>query len=329
VNPGGLFDIDFYSFICYGLITQWSRFLQIENMFPRGGVFMPAKIRLIKEHAQKAFLPAFAELTAIPLSISAQIAMLNGDANFMTSLARGLAVVQAFSNRKHLLTVSQLSIKTGFSRAAVRRCIYTLSKLGFVGTDDNQHFYLRPRILSLGYSGMSSIPMMSAAQPVLEHMSHRSPESCWIGTLDGNETICAAHANATRLNSIEIQVGGRMSAFSTSIGRVLLANLSPEEQESLVEQTEFRPSHNRTTPYSADKIRQILSLTRRKGYSIVNQELERGVWALAVPIHNPSGIVVAGLGIAVLSQGESSESMLLKFLPRLQHGATRLGLLLK
>jgi IclR family transcriptional regulator, pca regulon regulatory protein len=280
------------------------------------------------EHAQKPFLPAFGELTAIPLSIPAQIEMLNGDANFMTSLARGLAVVQAFSNRKRLLTVSQLSIKTGFSRAAVRRCIYTLAKLGFVGTDDNQHFYLRPRILSLGYSGTSSIPLMSAAQPVLEHVSHRSPESCWIGTLDGNETICAAHANATRLNSIEVQVGGRMSAFSTSIGRVLLANLSPEERESRIGQTEFRPCQNRTA-YSPDQIRQILNLTRRKGYSIVNQELERGVWAMAVPVHDPSGIVVAGLGVAVLSQGESSEAMLLKFLPRLRHGATRLGMLLK
>jgi IclR family pca regulon transcriptional regulator len=289
---------------------------------------MPAKIRSNTELVQEVLSPRFAELTGTSLSIPAQIDELTGDANFMTSLARGLAVVQAFSSRKRLMTISQLSLKTGFSRAAVRRCIYTLAKLGYVGTGDNHHFYLRPRILSLGYSGISSMPLASAAQPVLEYVSRRSPESCWIGTLDGNETICAAHANATRLNSIDFQVGGRFSAFSTSVGRVLLANLSPEDQESYIGRTEFRPRRD-GTPYPRAKMRQILSLTRRMGYSIVNQELEVGVWAVAVPIYDPSGKVVAGLGIARLSEGESSETMLMKFLPRLHHGARELAMFLK
>jgi len=289
---------------------------------------MPAKIRSTTELVQEVLSPGFAELTGTPISIPAQIDALNGDANFMTSFARGLAVVQAFSSRKRLMTISQLSLKTGFSRAAVRRCVYTLAKLGYVGTGDNHHFYLRPRILSLGYSGISSMPLASAAQPVLEYVSRRSPESCWIGTLDGNETICAAHANATRLNSIEVQVGGRMSAFSTSVGRVLLASLSPENQESCIERTEFRPRRS-GTPYLRTRMRQILSLTRRMGYSVVNQELEMGVWAVAVPIRDPSGKVVAGLGIARLSEGESSEAMLRKFLPRLRHGSRELSMLLK
>ena len=61
---------------------------------------------------------------------TARIEALGGDPNFMTSLARGLAVIQAFSDRKRQATISQISQKTGFSRAAVRRCLYTLSKLG-------------------------------------------------------------------------------------------------------------------------------------------------------------------------------------------------------
>ena len=64
----------------------------------------------------------------------------NGDPNFKTTLARGLAVIQAFSQTKRQLTISQVSSKTGFSRAAVRRCLYTLSKLGFAGSEDNRHF---------------------------------------------------------------------------------------------------------------------------------------------------------------------------------------------
>jgi IclR family pca regulon transcriptional regulator len=257
-----------------------------------------------------------------------QIDSLSGDSNFMTSFARGLAVVQAFSGRKRQMTISQLSLRTGFSRAAVRRCLYTLVKLGFAGTDDNRHFYLRPRILSLGYSYISSMPLSSAAQPVLEQVSDQSLESCWIGTLEGHQVVCVAHANATRIMSVDIRVGGRYPGFCTSMGRVLLANLPPEEQEACIARLEFIRYTDRTV-CSATKLRQILRLVRQDGFAIVDQELEVGVWALAVPIHRSSGRVLEALGIAAPAQRVSTKEMLMRFLPRLQDGAQELSLLVE
>lgn len=72
-----------------------------------------------------------------------------GDPNFMASLARGLEVIQAFTPQRPLLSISQISQKTGIPRAAVRRCLYTLSKLGFVYAEDGKNFQLRPKILAL------------------------------------------------------------------------------------------------------------------------------------------------------------------------------------
>lgn len=69
-----------------------------------------------------------------------------GDPNFMASTARGLEVIQAFTPQRPLLSISQISQKTGIPRAAVRRCLYTLSKLGFVYAEDGKNFQLRPRI---------------------------------------------------------------------------------------------------------------------------------------------------------------------------------------
>ncbi len=66
-----------------------------------------------------------------------------GDPNFMASLARGLEVIQAFTPQRPLLSISQISQKTGIPRAAVRRCLYTLSKLGFVYAEDGKNFQLR------------------------------------------------------------------------------------------------------------------------------------------------------------------------------------------
>jgi IclR family transcriptional regulator, pca regulon regulatory protein len=258
----------------------------------------------------------------------ADLDVFTGDPNFMTSLARGLAVIQAFSQRRHHLTISQVSTTTGLSRAAVRRCLYTLAKLGFAGSDDNRHFFLRPRILALGHSYISSMPLATAAQPVLEHISHLLHESCSIATLDGIDIIYIARANVTRIMSIDLGVGSRLPAFCTSMGRAILANLSPEELESYLARAQFKRYTERTI-VSPAKLTQVLRQIRREGYSIIDQELEHGLRSMAVPIQNPSGKVVAALNIGAHAQRVSIQEMQTKFLPHLRAAAQELCLLLK
>ena len=272
--------------------------------------------------------PSESEAPAAPPKNSGDSDAFTGDPNFMTSLARGLAVIQAFSQRRHHLTISQVSTTTGLSRAAVRRCLYTLSKLGFAGSDDNRHFFLRPRILALGHSYISSMPLATAAQPVLEHISHLLHESCSIATLDGVEIVYIARANVTRIMSIDLGVGSRLPAFCTSMGRAILANLPPEELESVLSRVEFKRYTERTITNPA-KLTQALRQIRRDGYSIIDQELEHGLRSMAVPIQNPSGKVVAALNIGAHAQRVSIQEMQTKFLPHLRAAAQELCLLLK
>jgi IclR family pca regulon transcriptional regulator len=269
-----------------------------------------------------------APLVPAPPTPSAQIDALTGDPDFMTSLARGLAVIQAFSQKKRQLTISQVSAKTGFSRAAVRRCLYTLAKLGFAGSDDNRHFYLRPRVLALGHSYISSMPLATAAQPILEHFSRLLHESCSIATLDGLDIVYVARANVTRIMAIDLGVGSRLPAFCTSMGRVLLAHLPPEELESFLARIQFTRYTERTI-VTVDKLRPVLRLALRNGYSIVDQELELGLRSMAVPIQNPSGKVVAAVNVGAHAQRVSNQDMLNKFLPHLRAAAQELCMLLR
>jgi IclR family transcriptional regulator, pca regulon regulatory protein len=272
--------------------------------------------------------PSELEVPAAPPKHSGDSDAFTGDPNFMTSLARGLAVIQAFSQRRHHLTISQVSTTTGLSRAAVRRCLYTLAKLGFAGSDDNRHFFLRPRILALGHSYISSMPLATAAQPVLEHISHLLHESCSIATLDGVDIVYIARANVTRIMSIDLGVGSRLPAFCTSMGRAILANLPPEELDSVLARVEFKRYTERTITNPA-KLTQALRQIRRDGYSIIDQELEHGLRSMAVPIQNPSGKVVAALNIGAHAQRVSIQEMQTKFLPHLRAAAQELCLLLK
>jgi IclR family transcriptional regulator, pca regulon regulatory protein len=276
---------------------------------------------------QTRIVPAATSRTVAPLMAAAQIDGFSGDPNFMTSLARGLAVIQAFSTRKDPLTISHVSNKTGFSRAAVRRCLYTLAQLGFAGSDDGRHFFLRPRILALGHSYISSMPLAAAAQPVLERISHQLHESCSIAALDGVDIVYVARANVTRIMSIDLRVGSRLPAYCTSMGRVLLANLPPEELESYLSRAELARRTGRTI-ISREKLRQMLRLVRRNGYSIVDQELEHGLRSMAVPIHNSGGKVTAALNVGAQAQRVTIVEMTNKFLPHLQDAAQELTMLL-
>jgi IclR family transcriptional regulator, pca regulon regulatory protein len=260
--------------------------------------------------------------------LETQLGDFRGDPNFMTSLARGLVVIQAFSNRKRQLTISQLSKRTGLSRASVRRCLYTLSKLGFAGSDDGRNFFLRPRILALGHSYLSSMPLATAAHPVLEHISHLLHESCSIATLDGLDIIYVARASVTRIMSIDLGVGSRLPGFCTSMGRVLMANLPPDDLETLLQKVEFTRYTERTVT-SVEKLRQVLQMVRRDGFVIVDQELELGLRSMAVPIRNPLGRVVASLNVGTHAQRVSIQEMQRRFLPHLRAAAQELCLLLR
>ena len=264
---------------------------------------------------------------AAPDFTTPQIDDFRGDPNFMTSLARGLLVIQAFSTRKRQLSISQLSKKTGLSRASVRRCLYTLAKLGFAGSDDSRNFFLKPRILALGHSYLSSMPLATAAQPVLEHVSHILHESCSIATLDGVDIIYVARADVTRIMSIDLGVGSRLPGFCTSMGRVLLANLPAQELETALQKVEFTRYTDRTVT-SVEKLRQVLNTVRRDGFSIVDQELELGLRSMAVPIQNPDSRVVAALNVGAHAQRVSVQDMQARFLPHLRAAAQELCLLL-
>src|ERR1035441_10077343 len=166
-----------------------------------------------------------------------------GDPNFMTSLARGLLVIQSFTPQTPQMTISQLSVKTGLSRAAVRRCLYTLSKLGFAGIEEGSRYALRPRMLTLSNTYSASNSLSTAAQPILERMSANLHESFSVATLDGDEIVYIARSNVSRVMSDDLHIGSRLPAYCTSMGRVLLTYLPAEQIEQYLARVVLTPQN--------------------------------------------------------------------------------------
>lgn len=248
------------------------------------------------------------------------------DPDFMTSLARGLAVIRAFSDQRRSLTIAQISHKTGIPRAAVRRCLHTLKQLGYADSDSN-NFSLKPKVLTLGYSYLSSTPLTVSALPFLNQISRTLNESCSLAVLDDNQVLYVARSATSRIMSVALNTGSRLPAYCTSLGRAILAYLPEEVLDEYFSKVELKAYTDRTV-VSAKRVREILEGVRQSGYALVEEELEVGLRSIAVPVRGASGEVVAALNVGAQATRVSSRQMKDEFLPVLLRGAQEMAVLL-
>ncbi|MBY0238613.1 MAG: helix-turn-helix domain-containing protein, partial [Burkholderiaceae bacterium] len=269
--------------------------------------------------------PELADAAAREPTIAEQIDAMT-DPSFMTSLARGLAVVRAFSDSRKPQTIAQISNKTGIPRAAVRRCLYTLQQLGYVDAELN-NFSLRPKVLTLGYSYLSSTPLTVSAQPCLNAISRELNESASLAVLDEGEILYVARAATARVMSVALNTGSRLPAYCTSLGRVMLAHLPPGELDAYFEQTRLRAMTDKTV-VDEQRLRDLLRGVRQAGYAVNDEELEVGLRSIAVPVRGASGQVLAALNVGVQAARVPVETLEKDFLPVLLRGAQELSVLL-
>ncbi|MEP6996999.1 MAG: IclR family transcriptional regulator C-terminal domain-containing protein [Betaproteobacteria bacterium] len=271
--------------------------------------------------------PAIVAPISLAVTPASEIDALTGDPNFMSSLARGLAVIRAFSQQRRELTIAQLSHRTDIPRAAVRRCLYTLGKLGYVGSEDGRTYALRPRILALGHAYLSSTPLATAVQPLLDQISDELHESSSMAVLEGDEILYIARSSTTtRLMSIDLGLGSRLPAYCTSMGRVLLADLQPAQLEAYLSRVKLTRLTNRTVS-TVTELKRVLAEVSRDGYAIVDQELEIGLRSMAVPVKDGTGRCVAAINVGTQSARVSVAEMQTRFLAPLRAAASELAVL--
>ena len=236
--------------------------------------------------------------------------------DFVQSLSRGLSIVRAFDREHAALSLSEVAARVGLARAAARRCLLTLQHLGYVGLR-GRSFFLLPRVLELGYSYLSSLDLTDLAQRAMEDLSRHTGQSCSLAMLDAHDIVYVVRVPARRIMSIALNVGARLPAFVTSMGRVVLADYSDEELEAWLAgarlQT-FTP-HTKST---ATALREELARVRQQGYAMVVQELELGLLSIAVPIRGANRRVIAGLNCSMPYADANRQIAVRRFLPALR-----------
>jgi len=238
----------------------------------------------------------------------------------MGGLAKGLAVIRAFTREHAALNLSDIARSAGIPAATARRCLLTLEELGYV-TRNSRNFLLRPKVLELGGAYLESMNIEQITRTHLEELAGNTSDSAALCVLDGVEIVYVARASVRTLVRLEAHVGSRFPAHATSTGRVLLAGVSGDRLQRYFDVAQLKPLTERTVTDPA-RLRSLIDDCRRVGYSVVEDELAYGVIALAVPVFDQQRRVVAALNTSSHSRRISKAKLVrerLKMLQQVSH----------
>lgn len=235
------------------------------------------------------------------------------------SLERGLAVMEILARHPNGLTLTDMAAEAGLTRAGARRFLLTLAATGYA-TQSGRLFMLSPRLLSVARTWLQGAPLWTHAEPIMRDVSAALNESCSAAVLSGEDVVYVARVPGRRILSVALNVGTRLPAWCTSMGRVLLSDLQTEELTKFLAAATIQ----RRTPKSIVSRKQLAAEIARaaeQGFAIVDEELEIGLRSIAVPIHDRQGKIVAAINVSTQAGRFTTEEMERQILPRLRKAA--------
>jgi IclR family transcriptional regulator, pca regulon regulatory protein len=239
--------------------------------------------------------------------------------DFIESLARGLDVIRAFQPRQPVMSLSAVAAAAGLARPTARRIVLTLEQMGYVRAVAGG-FELTPRLLELGMSYVLSRNLWEVARPHMERLVARTHESSSIAQLDGSDIVYVARVAVPKIVALAVTVGTRFPAMQTSLGKVLLAALPPEEAERVLAEPSRSGITPRVVPGLAERAA-ILREVRARGWALTDEELAAGIRSVAAPLRDGDGRVIASLNVNTHAAETPVEVLTGEYLPLLLQAA--------
>lgn len=223
------------------------------------------------------------------------------DRTYVGSLAKGIRVLTFIANSPAPVGITQLSKGLDLSIGAVQRVTSTFTKLGFLRKGTNgQGYILGSKAWALGLAIVSRIDLKTVAHPYLKDLSDRVGEIVNLGILEGPDMIYLDRIKTNHILNLNLSIGARLPAYSTSLGKAIVAFLPDPELTEFLHTLRMKPL-TRNTITDKEKFREELRHIRKRGFSINNGETDNGIRSVAAPVRDSSGTVIAAINISVPS----------------------------
>jgi IclR family transcriptional regulator, pca regulon regulatory protein len=235
--------------------------------------------------------------------------------DFIEALARGLEVITAFRPNQPVMSLAEVATAANLARPTARRILLTLEELGYVRAAE-RGYSLTPRVLDLGVAYVRSTGLWEIARPHLERLVERTNESCSIAQLDGSDIVYVARVAVPKIVSLAVQIGTRFPALQTSLGKVQLASLPPDELDAVLAQPTRSGLVARWQPERAERDAELREV-RARGWALTDEQLTLGIRSVAAPLRDGTGRVIAGVNVNCHAAETSVERLLEHHLPLL------------
>ncbi|RWD66446.1 MAG: IclR family transcriptional regulator [Mesorhizobium sp.] len=237
------------------------------------------------------------------------------------SLERGLAVMEILARHPAGMTLTEMAEEADLTRAGARRFLLTLSATGYA-TQSGRLFSLSPRLLTVARTWLGGASLWTFATPIMREVAGRFDEACNAAVLSGEDVVYVARIPGRRILSVALDVGTRLPAYCTSMGRVLVSGLAADELKSFLAEAKIERRTAKTITGRA-ALRKAIEKARADGFAIVDEELEPGLRSIAVPINDRAGRTVAAINVSTQSARFSVEAMEREILPALLNAKRR------
>ena len=243
--------------------------------------------------------------------------------DFVEALARGLDVIRVLGESTGPASLSEIASAAGLARPTVRRLLLTLEALGYVRSDDGD-YELTARVLELGTAHIAQTGLWELVRPHLQTLSKQTGESSSVAQLDGSDIVYVCRVAVPKIITLAVVIGTRFPALQTSLGKVLLADLSRAELDEVLALPSRSGIEPLWQPSDAERDAE-LAKVRAQGWAMTDQQLALGIRSVAAPIRDGSGRVVASVNVSTQAAVTSEETLINDHLPHVLMAASAIS----
>ncbi|BDG58962.1 IclR family transcriptional regulator [Caldinitratiruptor microaerophilus] len=217
------------------------------------------------------------------------------DKDSLASLERGLQILFALERFPEGLTAAEIAAEAGIPASTVYRYLRKLSAWGLVtSTPGSSRYWLGNRLLSLAGKVPAERELVAVARPHMTALSRRLEETVLLTQVSGHEAICLERVESRQVVRLSFDRGVVLPLHAGASARVLMAYLEPEEVDAVIRSVGL-PRYTENTITDPDRLKAVLQEVRERGYAISDEEMDRGVRSISMPVRDPEGRVVAGM----------------------------------
>jgi len=225
------------------------------------------------------------------------------------ALAQGLGILSLFGGENRAFTAPEIAKRLSLPRTKVFRLLQTLQSMDYVRcSEDKRHFTLGPALLRGGFSYLASLDMVEVAQPILQRLRDATGLSSHMAIRDRREIVYVSRFPARSTIASSVNIGTRFPVHATIMGRMTICEMADQELDELFGE-EPLPRFTKQTPTTLKALKALLAEDRERGYAVSQAFFEEGVSAIAAPVRDGGGRVVAAINVTAVNAHIEEQAM--------------------